>query len=38
MMGAATEKARLPWFSSVLEIESCVDDLSNMVLMGARKP
>ena len=30
MMGAATEKARLPRFSSVLGIESCceVDDLS----------
>ena len=30
MMGAATEKARLPMFSLVLGIESCceVDDLS----------
>ena len=30
MMGAATEKARLPRFSLVLGIESCceVDDLS----------
>ena len=30
MMGAATEKARLPRFSLVLAIESCceVDDLS----------
>ena len=33
MMGAATEKARLPRFSLVLGIESCceVDDLSSVV-------
>ena len=35
MMGAATEKARLPRFSLVLEIESCcvVDDLSCLAML-----
>ena len=38
MMGAATEKARLPRFSLVLGIESCceVDDLSCLVMKCRR--
>ena len=36
MMGAATEKARLPRFSFVLGIESCseVDDLSHLGMLA----
>ena len=36
MMGAATEKARLPRFSLVLGIESCfdLDDLSCLGMFG----
>ena len=39
MMGAATEKARLPRFSFVLGIESCceVDDLSCQMLEKCRR-
>ena len=40
MMGAATEKARLPRFRLVLGIESCceVDDLSCLGMLGPSMP